>query len=80
MVSIKKICTIDKMGRIVIPVSIRKAISADIGDQLELSLENDILTVKKAISTCVFCNQANDNMKLVNGKYICADCLNSLKD
>ncbi len=80
MVSMKKICSIDKMGRIVIPVSIRKAISADIGDQLELSLENDILIVKKAISTCVFCNRADDNMRLVNGKYICSECLNSLKD
>ena len=69
---------IDELGRIVIPIEIRKFLDIKEKDPLGISLENNTISIKKETPYCVFCN-SNFNLKFFNNKHICADCIQKLQ-
>ncbi|MCB2308867.1 AbrB/MazE/SpoVT family DNA-binding domain-containing protein [Clostridium estertheticum] len=70
---------VDELGRIVIPIELRRTLGIDIKDALEIYTEDDTIILKKYTPDCIFCGD-NDN-KLVNfkGKMICKSCLKEFK-
>ncbi|HCA05072.1 MAG TPA: AbrB family transcriptional regulator [Ruminococcaceae bacterium] len=68
---------IDGAGRIVISKDIRKHLNINPGDTLEINADDRCITIKKAEDKCEFCNSDND-LKELNGKYICKSCLEKL--
>ena len=70
---------VDKNGRVVIPMELRKQfdITNDV-DSFEIFTEDDKIILKKYQPTCIFCGEA-DNVEMVKGKYICRNCLKELK-
>ena len=69
---------IDELGRIVIPIEIRKILDIKEKDSLGISLENNCISIKKETPYCVFCN-SNSNLKFFNNKNICINCIQKLK-
>lgn len=69
---------IDELGRIVIPIEIRKFLDIHEKDSLGISLENNSISIKKENPYCVFCN-SNSNLKFFNNKNICTNCIEKLK-
>lgn len=70
---------IDSVGRIVIPMQLRKELGLlDPGSKLELFCDGKQIVAKKAVKDCVFCN-SNDELIELDGKYICHTCLDKLK-
>jgi len=69
---------VDALGRIVIPVELRRNLDIQTNDSLEIFVDGSYIMLKKYEPTCVFCGNA-DNVKLVKGKYVCADCLEEMK-
>ena len=69
---------IDELGRIVLPIEIRRTLDMERGDPVEIFVDEETIILKKYEPSCVFCGNAN-NVTLFKGKLICADCLNSLK-
>jgi transcriptional pleiotropic regulator of transition state genes len=69
---------IDPLGRIVIPMELRKTMNIVEGDALEIFVDGETIVLKKYEPSCIFCGEANDiaNFK---GKNICKDCLRELK-
>lgn len=65
---------IDELGRIVIPVEIRKELSFGIKDEIDLFIDNSSLILKKSLPTCVFCGKTED-LKVFLEKSICTDCI-----
>lgn len=68
----------DELGRVVIPIEIRKILDIKEKDPLCISLENNGIIIKKETPYCVFCN-SNSNLKFFNNKNICIKCIEKLK-
>ena len=69
---------VDELGRIVIPKHIRRSLGLETRTKVQFDVEGDRLIITKAYSTCVLCGSEND-LTEVQGKHICANCINLLK-
>ncbi len=69
---------VDELGRIVLPIELRRTLDIDIKDPIEIYTDGDYILLKKYEPSCVFCGNANDIHNL-NGKNICINCIEELK-
>ena len=68
------ICSIDNLGRIVIPSAMRKNYDMEKGQQIEMiAVQNGIL-LRKYEPGCMFCGNIND-LTLFQGRIICKECI-----
>ena len=49
---------VDQLGRVVLPVEMRKALRIDVGDLVMMSAEGDRIVLEKVEQRCVFCGAA----------------------
>lgn len=75
---VRTIRRVDKLGRIVLPIELRKAMDIGDRDTLEIIAEGDKVILKKAVSTCVFCDSVKD-LGIFHNRHICMDCLRELR-
>lgn len=68
----------DGLGRIVVPIELRRSLDIESHDSMEIFTENDTIILKKYNPDCVFCGETNEIINF-KGKNICTDCLNDLK-
>ncbi|HUY85903.1 MAG TPA: AbrB/MazE/SpoVT family DNA-binding domain-containing protein [Acidimicrobiales bacterium] len=70
---------IDHLGRIVIPVEIRRVFGIVPGDELDISLSSDGegVSVVKVQSSCVIC-KGTDSLVEYQGKLVCSICRKGL--
>ena len=47
---------VDELGRIVIPIELRRTLDIGIKDSLEIYVEDDQIILKKYMPACSFCN------------------------
>ncbi len=69
---------VDELGRVVIPIELRRTFSIAEKDALEIFVEGESIILKKYAPACVFCGQAKD-VKNLKGKNICPTCLDEMK-
>lgn len=69
---------VDDLGRIVLPVELRRTLGIDIKDPLEIYVDGDQVILKKYEPTCIFCGEGN-GIKNYNGKNICTSCIKKIK-
>lgn len=69
---------VDKLGRIVLPMELRKHLDVKPTDAMEIYLEEDRVILKKYDPSCIFCHQTTGLMDY-KGKKICSHCLAELK-
>jgi transcriptional pleiotropic regulator of transition state genes len=69
---------VDELGRIVIPVEIRKRFGIRERDPLEISVQGDSVVLTRPIGQCVFCF-SGDGLTEFRERSICASCLASLR-
>ncbi len=69
---------VDGLGRITLPMELRRTLDISEHDQLEIYLDEDHVVLRKSEMNCVFCNS---NIQLVeyNGKFVCQDCVEALR-
>jgi transcriptional pleiotropic regulator of transition state genes len=70
---------IDELGRIVLPIEIRKNLNIENRDTVEIFVEEDKIILKKYEPACIFCGNADDVI-MFNGKLICRECVEKIKD
>lgn len=68
----------DTLGRVVIPIELRRTLGIDIKDSIEIFVDNDNIILKKYNPACFFCENMTD-LKLFEGKNICRNCIDKLK-
>lgn len=78
MKKIGELCKIDALGRVVIPIRIRRLFDIKSGDSLEILTDSDGIMLRKYIQSCVFCGN-EEELTEKNGKCICADCIGYFK-
>ncbi len=69
---------IDGLGRVVIPIELRRGFDLDIKDAVEIFTDGDTIILKKLQTRCVFCGN-NEDVKNFKGKCLCPQCLSELK-
>lgn len=70
---------VDELGRVVIPIELRRTLGIDIKDALEIYVEGEHIIFKKYQPACLFCDNAT-NVTNYRGKLICKECLDILKE
>ena len=68
---------VDDLGRIVLPIELRRMLDIAERDELEIFVESDRIVLKKYEPSCIFCGSAQGLMAF-NGKNICSDCVGKL--
>ena len=69
---------LDDLGRIVIPIELRRTMDIGLRDTLEIFVEGDTIILKKYHTACIFCNDARDFVRYKDN-LICKKCLEELK-
>lgn len=69
---------VDALGRVVIPVEIRRNLGIRTEDSLEIFVDGQYIMLKKYEPSCIFCGSMED-IHTIHGKNICGDCIRELK-
>ena len=78
MKSIGIVRKVDELGRIVLPIELRRTLNISLKDTLEIFVDGDCIVLKKYEPACIFCGNAK-NVNNYKGKNICDDCLAEIK-
>lgn len=68
---------VDELGRVVIPIELRRTLGIDEKDSLEIYVDNEKIVLKKYEPACVFCNSADD-VQNFKGKLVCKSCVEAM--
>jgi len=69
---------VDELGRIVLPIELRKTLDIEIKDPLEIFVDEDTIILKRYLPGCVFCGDINDT-ELFKGKNVCEKCREEMR-
>lgn len=70
---------VDELGRIVLPVELRRTLDINEKDDIEIYVDGSAIILKKYRPSCVFCN-GEKNIIQFKGKNICPRCMKALKN
>lgn len=70
---------VDELGRVVIPIELRRNLDINVKDALEIFVHGDQIVMQKFETSCIFCN-STENVSSFKGKLVCADCIKELQD
>ena len=69
---------VDELGRVVIPIELRRTLQIEEKDALEIYVDGERIILKKYQPACIFCGNAA-NIKIFRDKNIYRDCLDEMK-
>lgn len=69
---------VDELGRIVLPIELRRTYDLAVKDAIEIYTEDDKIILKKFQRACIFCGNGEDLIEY-KGKTVCANCAAELK-
>lgn len=78
MKSIGIVRSVDNLGRIVLPIELRRTLNIAEKDPLEIYVDGSNIVLKKYRTSCIFCDSTK-NVVVFKGKNVCPKCLRELK-
>lgn len=69
---------VDELGRIVLPIELRRTLGIEEKDRIEIFVDGESIILRKYQPACIFCDNAKDIINY-KGKNICPDCIKKLK-
>lgn len=70
---------VDNLGRIVLPIELRRTLNIDLKDSIEIFTEGEYILLNKYEPACVLCGAEKDLMEF-NSKKICGSCVKKIKN
>lgn len=70
---------VDELGRIVLPIELRRTLDIDEKDALEIYVDGASIVLRKYQPACLFCGSAK-NVTNFKGKNICPVCMKELQE
>ena len=64
---------IDELGRVVLPVELRRTLELEVRDPVEIFVEDGAIVLRKYTPACIFCG-GGKNVTSFRGKLVCAEC------
>ena len=68
---------VDELGRVVIPIELRRTLGIDLKDALEIYVDEEKIILKKYEPACIFCGSANNVTHFCN-KLVCKESAKNL--
>ena len=69
---------VDDLGRVVIPIELRRTLGIEEKDSLEIYVDGECIILKKYQPSCIFCGNA-EQVQQFKEKNICIHCLDELQ-
>ena len=70
---------VDELGRIVLPIELRRTLDIAERDPLEIYVDGASIVLNKYQPACIFCGDSREIMSY-KGKNICKNCLKDLSN
>ena len=70
---------VDELGRIVLPVELRRTLDISERDPLEIYVDGNSIVLRKYRPSCIFCDSTKD-VRTFRGKNVCPRCLRELRE
>lgn len=70
---------VDDLGRIVLPIELRRILDISERDPLEIYVDGTSIILRKYQASCVFCD-SSENVVEFRGKNICSKCLREMSE
>lgn len=65
---------VDDLGRIVLPIELRRSLGIEVKDPIEIYVVDETIMLRKHDPACVFCGATND-IRVFHEKNICGKCV-----
>lgn len=69
---------VDDLGRVVIPIELRRTLRIQEKDPMEIFVDGDKIILKKYDPACIFCGRV-ENVQVFRDKNVCHPCLNEMR-
>lgn len=79
MKSIGIVRKVDELGRIVLPIELRRTLDIAERDELEIYLDDDKVVLRKYEPSCIFCGSPR-NLVTYRGRNVCMECIQNMND
>lgn len=70
---------VDELGRVVLPIELRRGFSIAEKDGLEIYIDGDTIILKKYVPHCILCENVKNTVQ-IKGKLFCQDCLQTIRE
>ena len=70
---------VDELGRIVLPIELRRTLDIAERDELEIYLDDDKVILRKYEPSCVFCGSPR-SLVAFHGKNVCMECIRKMNE
>ncbi|HAP31607.1 MAG TPA: AbrB family transcriptional regulator [Firmicutes bacterium] len=70
---------VDELGRVVIPIELRRTMGINVKDALEIYVDGEKIILKKYEPACIFCSNAED-VKQFSGRNVCRECISKMAE
>ena len=70
---------VDELGRIVLPIELRRTLDIAEKDALEIFVDGDNIILHKYHPSCIFCDSTK-NIITYKGKNVCPACIKTLRE
>ena len=70
---------VDELGRIVLPIELRRTLGIEEKDRIEIFVDGESIILRKYQPACIFCANAKDIINY-KGKNICPDCIRAMNE
>lgn len=70
---------VDELGRIVLPIELRRTLGIKEKDRIEIFVDGESIILRKYQPACIFCDNAKDIINY-KGKNICPDCIRAMNE
>lgn len=70
---------VGELGRIVLPIELRRSMNIGERDELMIYMEGDRIVLEKFESACIFCNSSQELLEFCK-KTVCRECVRKLSE
>lgn len=68
---------VDELGRVVLPIELRRTLGIEVRDPLEIYVDGESIMLKPYKPACIFCGDT-DNLIEFQGKKVCRRCIEKM--
>ncbi len=69
---------VDDLGRVVIPMELRRTLGINVKDPMSITAEGERIILQKHHEACVICGSRDDVVE-VKGRPVCGACIKDIK-
>ena len=70
---------VDDLGRIVLPIELRRTLDIAERDELEIYLDDDKVILRKYEPSCIFCG-SSCGLVTYHGRNVCMECIENMNN